>query len=225
MSNPLKQYFAKDKTFRPKKKFEQGSLRYQLHKKAKASLGAGHQLRESVKLPAGDDINEWLAVHVVDFFNRINLIYGTLSEFCTTKTCPVMSAGPQFEYFWKDENNPRFKTAQSVSTPEYVDLLMAWIENQINDENIFPPDVGQAFPKDFKNTCRNIFKRLVRVFAHVYIHHFDKINEIGAEAHINAAFKHFYYFTLEFKLVDDKEYEPLEGLIATLTESESGSAA
>ena len=23
--------------------------------------------------------------------------------------------------------------------------------------------------------CKNIFKRLLRVFAHVYIHHFDKI--------------------------------------------------
>jgi len=30
-----------------------------------------------------------------------------------------------------------------VSTPEYVDLLMSWIEAQINDENIFPPDVGR----------------------------------------------------------------------------------
>ena len=40
-----------------------GSLRYELHKKAKASLGAGHQIKESVKLPQGDDPNEWLAVH------------------------------------------------------------------------------------------------------------------------------------------------------------------
>lgn len=31
------------------------------------------------------------------------------------------------------------------------------------------------FPKDFKAVCKNIFKRLLRVFAHVYIHHFDKI--------------------------------------------------
>jgi len=68
---------------------------------------------------------------------------------------------------------------------------------------------GQQFPKDFKNTCRNIFKRLARVFSHVYIHHFDKITEIGAEAHINACFKHFYFFTQEFKLVDEKEFEPV----------------
>jgi len=96
-----------------------GSLRYELHKKAKASLGAGEQIRSSVKLPPGEEENEWLAVHgsllllllflsklkfikfnfsifqylVVDFFNRVNLIYGTLSDFCTTKTCPRMTAG------------------------------------------------------------------------------------------------------------------------------------
>ena len=28
----------------------------------------------------GEDFNDWLAVHVVDFFNRINLIYGTVCE-------------------------------------------------------------------------------------------------------------------------------------------------
>ena len=32
---------------------------------------------------------------VVDFFNRINLIYGTVCEFCTEATCPVMSGGPK----------------------------------------------------------------------------------------------------------------------------------
>ena len=77
---------------------------------------------------------------VVDFFNRINLIYGTLSDFCTTTSCPRMTAGPKYEYFWKDEHNPKYKTATSVSTPVYVDLLMTWIETQINNEKIFPPD-------------------------------------------------------------------------------------
>jgi hypothetical protein len=154
---------------------------------------------------------------------------------------------------------------------------MTWIEGQINNETIFPPDVrtlahppsacvvapsprrcaersrdgaglwaDTPFPKDFKAVCRNIFKRLVRVFAHVYLHHFDVIvgtrppphppaltlsfargrgrltratenrgrAELGAEAHINACFKHFYFFTKEFALVDDQEYEPLVRMAA-----------
>ena len=68
----------------------------------KASLNSGINLRQVVKLPKGEDFNDWLAVHVVDFFNRINLIYGTVCEQCTNATCPTMSGGPKFEYLWQD---------------------------------------------------------------------------------------------------------------------------
>ena len=29
------------------------------------------------------------------------------------------------------------------------------------------------------------------------------------EAHVNACYKHFYFFVVEFKLMDSKEFEPL----------------
>lgn len=32
----------------------------------------------------------------VDFFNQVNLLYGTLTEFCTSENCPTMSAGPKY---------------------------------------------------------------------------------------------------------------------------------
>jgi hypothetical protein len=35
----------------------------------------------------------------VDFFNQINLLYGSITEFCTPKSCPVMSAGPKYVGF------------------------------------------------------------------------------------------------------------------------------
>ena len=86
-----------------------------------ATLGSGN-LREAVRLPPGEDINEWLAVNsnilpfrlqfspnsvvplklacllcfaAVDFFNQVNLLYGTLTEFCTPESCPTMTAGPK----------------------------------------------------------------------------------------------------------------------------------
>ena len=43
----------------------------------------GLDLKSIVILPPGEEQNDWIAVHVVDFFNRINLIYGTVLEFCT----------------------------------------------------------------------------------------------------------------------------------------------
>ena len=80
--------------------------------------------------------------------------------------------------------------------------------------------VGKRFPKDFKKICQNIFKRLTRVFCHVYVQHFDKIQEIGAEPHINACLKHFYYFSSEFKMVDSQEFAPIDEMLKGLLEKE-----
>jgi len=73
------------------------------------------------------------------------------------------------------------------------------------------------FPKAFKATCKNIFKRLFRVYAHIYYNHFEKVVELSAEAHLNTCFKHFIFFVLGFDLVDAKELAPLEELINEMT--------
>ena len=52
-------------------------------------------LRLAVQLPEGEDVDEWIAVNTVDFFNQINMLYGTITEFCTNDLCPIMSAGPK----------------------------------------------------------------------------------------------------------------------------------
>jgi len=128
-------------------------------------------LRETVKLPSSEELNDWIAVHVVDFFNRINLLYGVVSDYCTNETCPVMSGGPKYEYLWCDNEN--YKKPTHLSAPQYISLLMEWIEKQINDENIFPVAVGVPFPKNFHSVCKKLLNRLFRVFVHVYIRKLD----------------------------------------------------
>lgn len=135
-----KQVFNKDRTFRPKRKFEPGTQRFELHKKAQASLNAGLDLKLAVQLPSDEELNDWVAVHVVDFFNRINLIYGTISDYCTEKSCPIMSGGPKYEYRWQDE---KYRKPTALSAPKYMNLLMDWIEVQINNEDLFPTNVGE----------------------------------------------------------------------------------
>lgn len=136
----LGQVFSKDKTFRPRKRFEPGTQRFELYKRAQASLKSGLDLRKVVQLPDGESINDWIAVHVVDFFNRINLIYGTVSEFCSERSCPVMSGGPRYEYRWQDGDH--YKKPTKLPALQYMNLLMDWIESLINNENIFPTRIG-----------------------------------------------------------------------------------
>ena len=62
-----------------------------------ATLGQGN-IREAVKLPAGEDLNEWLAVNTVDMYNAISVLHSTLEEFCTPSNCPSMTAGARVNY-------------------------------------------------------------------------------------------------------------------------------
>jgi MOB kinase activator 1 len=214
MAGVLKGIFSnKNKTFKPLKAHAKDGKRHKLSEYAKATLGSGN-MRSAVVLPKGEDVNEWLAVNTVDFFNEISLLYGTITEFCTPSTCSVMSAGTQYEYHWAD--GVKVKKPIKVSAPEYVDLLMSWVETQLNDEHIFPLQLGTPFPKNFQSVVKKIFTRLFRVYAHIYHSHFQKIVGLGAEAHLNTCFKHFIYFVYEFKLIEQKELAPLKDLIDSL---------
>ena len=65
-----------------------------------ATLGQG-KVREAVRLPPGEELNEWLAVNTVDFYNAISVLYSTLDECCTATTCSIMSAGPKVSYLFQ----------------------------------------------------------------------------------------------------------------------------
>jgi len=209
----------KGKTFRPRRNHREGTKRYQLHKFAQATLGTGN-LHEAVTLPSGEDQNEWLAVNTVDFFNEINLLYGVVAEFCTESSCPVMCAGPKYEYMWAD--GAQIRKPIAVSAPKYVDYLMTWVQHQLDDERLFPTQIGVPFPPDFFDAVRNIFRRLFRIYAHIYYCHFDKMSELGAEPHLNTCFKHYMYFVYEFDLIPRKEeLAPLQELIDRLMERDT----
>ncbi|KAF0033882.1 hypothetical protein F2P81_013948 [Scophthalmus maximus] len=179
------------KTFKPKKNIPEGSHQYELLKHAEATLGSGN-LRQAVMLPEGEDLNEWIAVNTVDFFNQINMLYGTITEFCTETSCSVMSAGPRYEYHWADGTN--IKKPIKCSAPKYIDYLMTWVQDQLDDETLFPSKIGVPFPKNFMSVAKTILKRLFRVYAHIYHQHFDSVMQLQEEAHLNTSFKHFIFF-------------------------------
>jgi len=209
----------KGKTFRPKRNHRVGTKRYELHKFAQATLGTGN-LHDAVMLPDGEDENEWLAVNTVDFFNEINLLYGVIAEFCTEQACPVMCAGPKYEYMWADGQT--VKKPMAVSAPRYVDFLMTWVQNQLDDEKLFPTQIGVPFPPDFVERVQNIFRRLFRVYAHIYYCHFERMSALGAEPHLNTCFKHYMYFVYEFQLIPkQEELAPLQELIDKLLERDT----
>lgn len=156
----------------------------------------------------------------IDFVNQINMLYGTLTDYCTPETCPVMNAGERYEYHWPLDPKKNSRDVVKVSAPAYVDLLMSWVQGYLDDENVFPTKLGTPFPKDFVAIVRTIFKRLFRVFAHIYHSHYGTIlYDLNAEAHLNSSFKHFILFSREFNLMENQDVAPLRELIDWLCSS------
>lgn len=83
----------------------------------------------------------------------------------------------------------RFGAAQLPVDPEhrYVLHLMEWVESQLDDGAVFPQQPGEAFPASFRETVKTIFKRLFRVYAHIYHSHWDLMVSLGAGAQLVAS--------------------------------------
>ncbi|KAK9456070.1 Mob1/phocein [Dipodascopsis uninucleata] len=162
-----------------------------------------------VVLPKYVDMGEWLALNAFEFFTYLNLIYGALAEFCTPKSCPSMSAGPGIDYTWLDTSKKQVRLPAST----YIDYVLTWINNKLNDQALFPTKAGVPFPPQFPSILQNIFKQMFRIFAHIYHNHFDLIVHLSLEAHWNSFFAHFISFSKEFELLDRRDTEPLKELI------------
>jgi len=163
-------------------------------------------------LPGGLDYNEWLASHTIGFFENINYIYGTISEFCTPSSCPDMVGPGPRQYLWVDEKGKKSR----LSAPQYIDYIMTYVQKTINDEATFPTKHGNEFPTGFDSQIRKVHRLLFHVLAHTYHSHFKEIVLLQLHAHLNAVFVHFVEFSLRYHLVEEKELEVLEDLIVAL---------
>lgn len=167
------------------------------------------ELIEAVRLPKDEIVNNWLLLNVIDFCKNISLLSTMLitSSACSKLSCPVMCAG-QFEYLWIDKSKK--------SAIEYQQLLFDWINQQINiiEEN------ESTWPKNYFKLISKIMSRLFRIFAHIYVHHYNDMTSFGSIAHLNTLFIHFMLFSWEFKLIDKSEMKPLKFVIERLFDND-----
>ncbi|XP_052132314.1 MOB kinase activator-like 2 isoform X1 [Frankliniella occidentalis] len=169
-------------------------------------------LQVLLELPPGLDYNEWLASHTLAFFDHINLIYGTISEFCTMSGCPEMTGPGLRTYLWFDEKGKKTR----VAAPQYIDYVMTFTQKTISDESIFPTKYANDFPSSFESIVRKILRLLFHVLAHLYHCHFREVVLLNLHAHLNCVFAHLTLFNARFNLIDSKETEILQDLVVAL---------
>lgn len=169
-------------------------------------------LRMLVDLPQGLDYNEWLASHTLALFENVNLVYGTISEFCTPTCCSEMKAPGTKTYLWYDEKGKKTR----IPAPQYIDYVMTFIQRTVSDESIFPTKFNNPFPSSFESITRKILRLLFHVIAHLYASHFREIVLLGLHGHLNLTFAHLTALHRRFCLIEAKETEVLLDLEVAL---------
>lgn len=212
---------GKATTFKPVKNHKTGSKREAMHEYTKKTLGSGNMVAV-VRLPDGEELNEWLAANTVDFFNEISLIWGIVCEMDIPPMSPGEGFPHGFEYRWAD--GVKIKSAIRCSATEYIEYVMTWIEDQINNEAIFPQSVETPFPRNYSQVIKQVYTKMFRIFAIIYSHHFSKLEEVGAVAHLNTSFKHFLFFSWEFELIEARELDAIREIVAELRRKYDASA-
>ncbi|KAF9525512.1 Mob1/phocein [Crepidotus variabilis] len=154
-----------------------------------------------VMLPKYVDIMEWVAVNIFDFYTNLNEFYGVITECCTQQACPTMSAGPVLNYTWINQE----RKSVHLPAPTYIDYVMTWIQNLLQDESAFPTKSNHEFPQSFPSTVKHMYRQLLRVFAHIYHAHFHQILHLRSEPHFNSLFAHFLSFGREYELLEIKD--------------------
>eukprot|EP01097_Dermamoeba_algensis_P004193 TRINITY_DN2777_c0_g1_i1.p1 TRINITY_DN2777_c0_g1~~TRINITY_DN2777_c0_g1_i1.p1 ORF type:complete len:212 (-),score=39.82 TRINITY_DN2777_c0_g1_i1:80-715(-) len=207
---PLFPWMTGYKTTR-KRRLRQGTRAHSLRKGLKLTLGSGAKIRDAVKLPPGEDRNEWVAMNTMELYNTCCLLFEMIQFSCTKETCPDMAVSATVQHLWADEHN---KKPVSVPAHEYIALLFKWIDAKFDDTELFPMD--GKFPKTFDKEVQKILKRMFRVYAHIYYKHLGDTAKLNAQGHLNTCFKHYYYFVNEFSLLSEKDMQPLSVVISTL---------
>merc|ERR1719183_2794952 len=119
---------------------------------------------------------------------------------CTKKTCCEAKI---FKHIWAVGPN---REKQEVSPPEYISLLMDWVRNAVNRDDV----------KLSLSDTKRIINRLARIYVHFYSVHGKQFAEYGIDAHMNYCFKHFLYFAEEYDFLKEEEIEPIRPIVYTL---------
>lgn len=180
-----------------------------LKKNTWTTLGS-NELHALVQTPGGENDNDWIALHIMDFFNEVTM----LSEIATAHddaeqfSMPGKGFPQGFVYKWRDAKG---KKAVSVSGPEYINFTIAYIEGLLDDEKIFPTEDPPVYGDEFRPSAKEIYTKMFRIFAILYGAFLETMKKVEVNEHLNTCFKHFMFFSYAHGLTPKaKELSPLK---------------
>ena len=105
---------------------------------------------------------------------------------------------------------------------------MKWILSLLEDDRIFPVqpsswykiELGRLdvpFPSNYRDVVNDIFRRLFRVYAHIYHSHMPFICSLQLDSQFFFSLKHFIHFVDQFSLVSPIDILSLRDVLFELT--------
>jgi hypothetical protein len=135
-------------------------------------------------------------------------------------------------YTWIDtKGNPI-----NLPAPTYIKHIQTWVAGKIQDQNLHPTDnfttapplprvtemqadpnywTGKTsgFPQRFETEVKNMYKQMLRCYAHLYWQHWLTFWDTNANRELNTCFVHFINVGRIFNLLNEKDMEPMAPLI------------
>ncbi|KAK8838497.1 Maintenance of ploidy protein mob2 [Tritrichomonas musculus] len=197
-------------------------IKFEMKKYKRIEDITGDHLNINVNLlmqpPAAYSINDWLIVNLIDFLHRVELLYSSCSLFCTSDTCPLFNSGPQYCYFWVDDDSPH---PVQVSAPEYFNALKRYIKRNLLDKELFP-DKAKELSKKADGILKTSYRRLFRILAHLYICHYQdisNIHDLNIFELMNTVLTHYVNFTLLFGVCQLDEFHIFEPVFKAINQN------
>ncbi|CAH8580152.1 unnamed protein product [Schistosoma turkestanicum] len=179
------------------------------------------------------DTNEWLAAHTIALFDNISTIYDAIYELCNCRSLwesledsgirnivssllieiSNSSLGVQGE----DDRGKKNKNLIMGSISQYgrisarqaIDGALSSCHDLIQCPRLFPIRNGEPFPPDLPQYVSVICKNILVCIVHLYVAHFDNLDQLELIPHMNTLARHFFAFSKRFSLVDDKQLDAL----------------
>jgi MOB kinase activator 1 len=159
-----------------------------------------------------------MAHQLITIFEELSTIWAVLSlDPYLTTLLPGGGFPPGVEYRWRGGT-----AAARVSAPDYITVVLGWIETQLNDQATFPDGNDEAaFPRflqtqQYAALYGRIFRRMFRVYAILYSSFFQTAEALRMVPHLNTSFKHFMFYGVAYGLVSWREARVIEPLIAPI---------
>lgn len=102
----------------------------------------------------------------------------------------------------------------SIPARTYMKFCLLWSQKQLKDPAIIASTPNAHYSANSISTWKMMYRRLLRVYAHLYINHKDDFDKIGSLGQVlQCMIRRFLLYGIESGLASKRELLPVKGIL------------